>query len=68
MADHWFECKLASFLAGLPSKKGQMTTQFLATVAVVLRKPMRFHLEVFDNWERGVVTAMEDYESTEYVM
>ena len=45
-----------------------MTTQFLATVAVVLRKPMRFHLEVFDNWERGVVTAMEDYESTEYVM
>ena len=68
MVVHWFECKISCFLAGLPVKMGQTTTQFLVTVAAVLKKPMKFHLEVFDNWKSGVVPEMDDQESTSFYL
>jgi len=66
MIVHQYECKISGFLANLPLKISQMTTQFLVTVSAVLNHPMRFHLEVFDNWKSGVEPNREDKEATAY--
>ena len=66
MVVHRYECKISGFLSILPAKLSQLTNQFLTTVSAVLQHPIKFHLEVFDNWRNRIEPKKEDKEAFAY--
>ena len=66
MVLHQYECKISHFLSILPISKSQKTSQILLTLSAVLKHPVQFHLEVFDNWRKGVEPQEEDKEKVAY--